>query len=644
MKKIIIGIAILAVAILMVYFTKPEQTSKPTNSKPKGIQTTTEYIKPSTATPPIIQSTIEELKCDQKAILAEMDALKSHRDERIKALTQQGIEAKRLSDMVKTHIKDHALANQIADPTPQITEPKKSSAQLAIDELQQNKELIEDLMLAVWAGDSDEIVDRFIKGNIQPLDTNSALHKHYLLNMIAMSGNNQLPSAIKKLYGDKSRLTPDVAASIIHSVEDPKTLRELLSRVTDINAHASNSGTFYRNSKPSSLIQLAVRNNKLEATKVLLELGAKADSSDSRISLNYFLRSNPESGKVITTLLDRGFTPQNASSAKHLATSLQENYPDLAARVNTIEAQLNNAKAIEFANLPNEFKTIINAYEEQYEPLNKQYLACIAQENDAKPKIPEYQPIDKSKIEQTVDQLVEQKVDYQQIIATLAALNKESVEYGYTYLRTLRNQSSVTNQMDSMPAEVRTLIGYLRQEDWSGMVEFMKTADINPAWDITPGSMIAVMLEKKAPESAIAAMAKISNKNNTQLLGQALHNPELFDQVISYGFNLNATDQNNKNLLYYAVKTSSIEKIDLLIKHGVSFQPDPHGYDSLDMVLRQMGIDQSIYEKLNQVGFPINANHMDYSLYLKTYYPDRYKKIVEVMPSLQVNGSWEPKS
>lgn len=627
----------------MIYLTKPNsKIQNQADDKPQNITTETTQIENKK---PLVNIKIDELKCDKEKLLKALDELRQQRDKDLKALTDKGIEAKKLSEMVRKHVRDHNLANEILPSKPK-KESEKTPEQIALNNFQQkNKKVFEDIMMAAFAGDTDEYIDKFLNGGLAPLDPNSDLHKEFLLNIISMSGDEQVITSLNRLYSEEGPLNPNAAPTIIQSVTDPKLLKQLLSRIGDVNQEIDSRNYYFGHTGTKSLIQIAMQSNRYDAAQLLLDLGAKPVTQSSMAALDYIYEVTDESIPLIEALLNKGFTNSNSNKANRLAEMLSKQNSPLAARVNATAKQLKAEEAVQFANLPNEFRQIAEDYEAARKPLNTKYLECIAQENKAKPKIPPYQSIDKEKIKENIDQMVSQKLEYAQIVAILGAINKETVEYGYDYLGQLRIQN-VSNKLDmtKMPKEVRTLIGLMRDENWDQMVDFLKNNKLDPSWDISPGTMIPMMIEEGAPESAIAAMAKISNKNNPSLLSQALYQTELLEQIAAYGFNLNALDQSNKNLFYQAVTRNSVDQIDILIGHGVAFTSDPYGYDALDSILRKSYINEEVFKKLGQVGFPVTEQHLDYCLYLKTYYPERYNKAIKAWPALKVDGKWEPKS
>ncbi|MRX27830.1 hypothetical protein [Kangiella sp. HZ709] len=643
MKKALLALSLILIFGLMFYLTKPNNKDFIVSSYNHSDTTASASI----TSPPVNSIkpvTIDTASCDTDELFAALDQLKQQRNDSIKALISADLEAKQLSDMVKTHLRDHQLSQEIYTqelPVIANTTPDQESLNL----FRNQREKIEDLMMSAWAGQSDESIDQFLKGELAPLNPDSKLHKHFLINLIAMSGEKQTLDAINKLFTEDGPLDPEVAPAIITAVDDPKSLKQFLGRVTDINKPVSNNGFFMNSNRTKPLLQTAMNNKKVAAAEILLELGVKPSTDNNRISFNYFFRNNPDGIGLLNKLLDRGYQPMNASSAENFAHQLQEQHPDLAARVTAIGAQMKQQQANNFANLPQDFKEIIDEFKAQHVPLNKQYLECIANNSSRKPAIPPYQPIDTAKIEADIDQMVMQKIQYEQIIASLAAINKETVEHGYRYLRRLRNTQNVSrSDMQSMTQEVRTLIGMMRKEQWTEMVEFLQKSPIDANWEITPATMVGAMIDKNAPESAIIQMVRISDKSDVKLLNQSLQKPELLKRLAGYGFNLNATGVSNKNLFYQVVRRNMESHIDFLVAQGVALTSDPYGYDALDMLLRKSYVSENLYKKLNAIGFPLTEHHLDYTLYLKTYYPQRYEKIIAAWPDLEVEGEWKPKS
>ncbi len=643
MKKALLAIGLILIIGLMFYLTKPNSKDSIVNSNTNPDSTASVPAKAAKSNS-ITPVTIDTASCDTDELFAALDQLKQQRNDSIKALISADLEAKQLSDMVKTHLRDHQLSQEIyTEELPVIANatPEQESLNL----FRNQREQIEDLMMSAWAGQSIESVNQFLKGELAPLNPNSKLHKHFLINLISMSGEKQTLEAINKLFSEEGPLDPEVAPAIITAVDDPKLLKQFLARVTDINKPVSNNGFFMHSNRSKPLLQTAMDNKKVAAAEVLLELGVKPTANNNRISFNYFFRNNPDGIGLIHKLLDRGYQPMNASSAENFARQLQAQHPDLAARVNAIGDQMKQQQANNFANLPQDFKGIIDDFKAQHDPLNKQYLECLSNNSSRKPAIPPYQPIDTAQIETEIDQMVQQKVAYEQIIASLAAMNKETVEHGYRYLTRLRNSQNNSNvDMMSMPEEVRTLIGMMRKEQWTEMVEFLQSKPIDASWEITPATMVGAMIDKNAPESAILQMVRISDKSDVKLLNQALQKPELLKRLAGYGFNLNATGVSNKNLFYQVVRRNMESQIDFLVAQGVALTSDPYGYDALDMLLRKSHVSENLYKKLNAIGFPLTEHHLDYTLYLKTYYPERYDKIIAAWPALEVEGEWKPKS
>ncbi|NVJ65787.1 MAG: ankyrin repeat domain-containing protein [Gammaproteobacteria bacterium] len=642
MKKALVGILIVLVVALMVYLTKPNSESIQTTNKvandSSSVQDTAAVVKPS-----VTNHLVSEGKCDSEAMVKALEQLKTARDKELKALAGKVMSAEQLSQIVKRELRDYQLSQEIY--TEKAKEPvAQSTEQQALAEIRKDKELMDDFMMATWAGQSQGYLTKFMAGEMAPLDANSDLHKAFMLSAISMGGEQETLNAIDKLYDQKSPLPSSALASIIQGVKSPEKLKRLLSRTQDVNQIVESNIGFFSASRTNTPLQLAVFNNNYAAAEILLELGAKPDQNKHAAAMNGFYRIDERSTTLISKMLDRGFRPSNSSSAKTLAKNLEAIDTKLSSRVANIADQLKAQEAAEVQSLPLEYRQIVEAYQAQHEPLNKQYLQCLAQENESKPKIPPYQPIDKQKIEQEIDQMVAQKVQYQQIIATLAAQNKETVEHGYRHLKRLGQEQIGHADMMNMPTEIRTLIGLLKDEKWDQLVEFMQNNQFNHNWEITPGTMIGAMIEKNAPESAIMAMAKISDKNDIKLLNQALHDDELLKRIANYGFNLDATDNYNKNLFYQAVRSNSLKQLEFLTSQGISMVSDPYGYDALDLLLRKKSANTDMLIYLSDIGFPITEDHLDYSRYLKSYYPERYQKLIAAWPNLQVEGPWQPKS
>ncbi len=641
MKKTLIGLFIIFIAGFMIYFTRPSQTQPQTSQPSEAKSNHSQLIEHNIDTH---SEPVDVEKCDSKAMVQALDKLKEERNKALKAIVGDVISAEQLSNVVKRELSDYQLSQEIK-PNPQQKLPEQTPEQLSLSEFQQNRKLSEDLMMGALAGQSALYVDKFLAGDLAPLNANSSLHKVFLVNVIAMAGEQDTFDAINGLYAKEDKLAPELTTAIIQGISDPKRLTQLLSRIPDINQTVNQAGAIFGSDRNRTPIQLAVMNRKFAAAQVLLQLGAKPSKNTRTAAMNYFYQvDNDETIELIRNMLNRGFQPTNSSSAKTLASNLKKMDSELSGRVEAIAQQLKSQEAIEFNNLPIEFRQIVETYQAKHEPLNKQYLQCLAQESQNKPKIPPYQSIDKKKVEQEIDLLIAQKVEYTQIIATLAAQNKETVEHGYSYLKRLRVQKNHHLDVSNMPKEVRTLIGLLKDEKWDELIKFMQRADLNNSWEITAGTMIGAMIEKNAPEAAIAAMAEISDKNDIKLLNQAIHDQELLKRIAHYGFNMNATDQSNKNLFYQAVRTNNIPQIDFLLSQGVSMTSDPYGYDAVDLLLRKKKANSDLIKKLAHVGFPVSEDHLDYSLYLKSYYPGRYQKLIESWPDLEVEGQWQPKS
>lgn len=641
MKKVFIGIGLLLIVAIMLYLTKPKATpvsdavNQQTATQEEAITLKTHDKLPSTS--------VSSEKCDSKSIDEALERLKKNRNQAIKALAGQQIEAKELSQLVKLHLSEHFLSQEIyKEQVPK--QALETAEQKALNEFNKQRPVIEEMMMSAFSGQPDQYLDKFLAGKLTPLSPDSQLHKTFIVNITSMGGDKNTLHAINRLYPNDTPLNTELVSGIIQSIKEPRALKQLLARVPNINQPTNFSRGIYGSHRSKTPIHLAVINNNFEAAQIMLELGAKPiHASDP--SMNHFPQVDEQSVSLIKGMLDRGFAPTSPEATKRLADSLIEIQPDLSARLNNIGNQLKAQLADQFANSPAIFQQIVTDYNAQYEPLQEQYLQCLAQEKDAKPKIPPYRQIDKKQIEQDIDQLVAQKTAYEQIIALLAATNKETVEHGYRYLENLRLQQN-HQQLDmmNMPKELRTLIGLIKNQNWDEMVDFLEDTKIESGWQITPATMLPIMIEKQAPESAISAMAEISNKNDTQLLGQALHNTQLLDRIANYGFNLDATDQSNKNLFYQAVKSNKLESLDLLINHGVSMSSDPYGYDPLDYLLRKSSVDAEMLTKLSIIGFPLTEHHLDYVRYLKSHYPKRYEKIIQSWPDLKAEGQWQPKS
>lgn len=632
------------VAGLMIYFTKPSapkvQQQGPSNQTTEAKTS----VNANTATSAIKPVKVEELSCDKKELLAALDLLRKQRDQAIKALTNDGIDIATLSNMVERHIGDYRLVREIKDGQPKsktIIDPVHKTLR---EFERNNSRLYEDMIMAGYSGDGDEYIDKFLQGELSPLDPNNSVHKEFILNFMSMGGDKQTVSAIEKLYPSDGPLDFTVAPAIVLSVHDPQLAKQLLSRLEDVNQLPKNNNINFANNSSKPLIQLALQANRFEVAQILLDLGALPNPTVGSSALDYVYKATDDSIPVIQSLLDKGFTHSNPSKAESLANMLKQKDPGLSARLRSSAQQLKLEEATRFSSLPKAFRNVVEDYREQHEPLNKKYLDCIVKERSAKTSIPAYQPINRKKIEQQIDQMVAQKVDYRQIIASLGAINKETVEHGYDYLTRLRHKKLDQGNINNVSKEMRYYVRHLRNEDWDQLIKLLETEQFDQRMGMTPGSTIALMIEKNAPESAIAKMASISNKNDIDLLSQALYQPKLLSKISAYGFNLNATDNSNKNLFYQAVTRNSHEQIDVLIGHGIAFTSDPFGYDPLDALLRRTYVNEKIYKKLSEVGFPITEHHLDYSLYLKTYYPDRYNEVIKAWPDLEVEGVWEPKS
>ncbi len=640
-------IGIILIIILMLYLTKPDteainaQILEKPQTKPEMAKKPTKSISKAK-----IKALVTAEKCDSKELNKALDNLKTQRDKEIKNFAEQHDDKAKLRQLVITQLKDHALANQIFTINP------KNDIQIKRQELlegETGRKLIEELMMASLAGQTQDYMDKFLAGDLSPLNPAKKGHKEILINMMTMGGEAEVLTAIEKLYTDSSPIPVNLLPAVINSVKkNNKALENILQRVGDINQAAEQGFGLFSSYQRNRPIEIAIGQKNYLAAELLLQLGAKpaAQNQPGTRALDYIYEVKEVPAGLISRMLDKGFTNSNSSKAKRLANEFATINPELASKFRASYQQLKDQENQLLMQMPIVLQNLIQDYRSEHQQLNQKYIQCLAEESKARPKIPEYQPINKKQIEAEIDQLVAQKVKYEQIIATLAVQNKETVEHGYQYLRQLRlkNNKRNINSLADMPAEFKTLIRLYKDNQWDQMVEFMANNQFDPAYEISPGSMLPEMIEKGAPESAIAAMAKISDKNDIKLLRRAQFQPKLLNRIAGYGFNLDATDESNKNLFYQAVKHNQVEQIDTLIGYGVSMVSDPYGYDPLDLLLRNPSPNEKLLSKLAEVGFPLTAQHQDYALYLKSYYPQRHQKLITAMPNLQLEGEWQPKN
>ncbi|WP_251358447.1 hypothetical protein [Kangiella sp. TOML190] len=644
MKNLLIGLTLILIAAVFFYFTKPNhepavETNSSSNNQPlQASQQTESALEPE-------EQQAAAVSCNSQELNEQLNQLKEERNEQFLSFVDKGADKALLERLARERLQDYSLVQQLQPPQAAANHENPFSDLFNSEE---GRKLSEDLMLAAMAGQADEYAAKFRRGELYPLDPDKAEHRDLLLSTFSMGGEQATLTMIEQLYPEKTSLSANVLPAIFATIKDETTLRNIIKRVANVNLPIEQKvGIFGSHGNGNRPLDSALQNQNFTAAQILLDFGAKPrpEANRERASLDLIYQADEAPPKLLTDMLNRGFTTSDTQRAERLAQELASSNPQLSTKFELMAQQLAQKEQLYFEQAPPALQNLITDYQQQQQQLNQEYMDCLAEENQAKPTIPPYQPINKAKIEADIDRMVSQKVKFEQIIAQLAAFNKETVQHAYQYLRRLRlNKVNRFNNFQNLPPELRQLILLYKDKKWNQMVKLMETTKFPPELEISPATMLPEMIQQEAPESAIAAMVKISDKNDIKLIRQAQFQPKLLERIAGYGFNLDAKDNSNKNLFYQVVTRGQVEKVDTLLGYGVSMVSDPFGYDPLDALLRNPNANEKMLAKLQDIGFPITAHHQDYALYLKEHYPKRYQKLIEAIPDLEVTGKWQPKS
>lgn len=593
----------------------------------------------------IVESNVEAKpitdKCNSNGLRTNIDRAVEKRSEKLFAIVDDSVDIQLLTDVIRQDLKDHNLSYLVGEKYAQSKEEddidvlsglfgKSEEHQKALQPIQ------EDLMMDVMTGEAEKYLDRFLSNDLNGLDSNDAKTREFFAQFMLMAPPEKVEGYLNRLYPNNQPLPSDLLSTTVYSIQDKNLLESLFSRSRVDNAQSI------------TLLRQALMSGNVEATELILDKNIHADSSKaskSMIDAIYSLRRFPP--KLVMRLLDKGFTTSRSANSQRFISHYEKVSPELANRFKSLANQQSLEESQRINKLPSNIQSLLQDFKQEEKTLRKDYTDCLALEKSLKPKIPPYRTVDKVKLKAEVEQLWQQNVASQQIVANYAGQNKETVEFVYQTLRQLRNRKNMDSYEDfsfgNMPAEMRELMKYYKNKDWNKMVELMGQAEFPEVYGIKPSLMVLDMIREKAPESAIQAMANISDKNSIELLESAQYDPKKLARLSNYGFNINARDQSNKNLLYQATKQQNADRIKNLARLGLGVNSDPYGYDPLDLALRRNAPKETL-SALKEIGMPLTEAHKDYTLYLKTYYPKRYKIVIESFPSLKTEGTWEPEN
>lgn len=582
-------------------------------------------------------------KCDSKGLRTSIDKAVEKRSEKLLAIVDNSVDIELLNDVIRQDLKDHNLSYLVSEkyPQPKDKDDINSFTFLAENDLSEKNQkalqaIQEDLMMDVMTGEAEQHIDKFINNNLNGLDSNDAATKAIFAQFMVMAPPKKIEGYLNKLYPNNQPLPSDLLPSVLYTVQDKDLISRLFSR-TNID-----------NKQAVSLLNNALMAGNVAATEWLLDKNVHPDNNKKTQNIMnsmFSLKRFPP--KVIARLLDKGFKTGSSAQSKRFVTHYEKINPELANRFKNLANQQAQEESQKITKLPSNIQALLQEFKQEEETLRKDYTDCLALEKSLQPKIPPYRVIDKVKIKADINQLWQQNIPSQQIIANYSGQNKETVEFAYKELRQLRDKKNMEAfdnfGFGNMPDEMRELMKHYKNKDWQQMVDLMARADFPDIYGIKPSVMVLEMIRENAPEAAIQAMANISDKNSIELLEAAQYDLKKLTRLSGYGFNINARDQSNKNLLYQATNRQNASDIKELATLGLSVNSDPYGYDPLDLALRR-NMKEEILSTLREIGIPQTDDHRDYTLYLKTYYPERYKKVINAIPSLKTEGTWEPEN
>lgn len=642
LKRSLTVIAFLLAAALMFYLTMPEKKM----SNPAPVATAPEVAIAPETPENIVENTPKTQavtdKCDTKGLRAAIDQAVEKRSEKLLSIVDDSIDIGLLTDVIQQDLNDHNLSYLIREKYPQPEESLDDFSALPVlygkDEDYQKafQSIQEDLLMDVMTGEAEKHLNQFLGNNINGLDSSDAKTKAFFAQFMLMAPPKKIEGYLNKLYPNNQPLPSELLSTAMYSIQDKTLLGRLFSRSRLDNKLSIN------------LLRQALMSGNVAATELILEQNIHADSSKSSnnmIDTIYSLKRFPP--KLMIRLLDKGFSTGRSASSQRFIKHYEKTNPELASRFKSLANQQQLTESQRINKLPSNIQSLLQEFKQEEDTLRKDYTDCLALEKNLKPKIPPYRIVEKVKIKAEIDQLWQQNVPAQQIVANYAGQNKETVEFAYKYLRQLRNRKNMDSYEEfsfaSMPDDMRELMKYYKNKDWDKMVDLMGRAEFPEVYGVKPSLMVIEMMREKAPDSAIQAMANISDKNSIELLESAQYDLKKLAKLSDYGFNINARDQSNKNLLYQATEQQNEDRIKELAKLGLGVNSDPYGYDPLDLALRRNAPKETL-SALREIGMPLTEAHKDYTLYLKTYYPERYKKVIETFPSLKNEGTWEPEN
>lgn len=150
----------------------------------------------------------------------------------------------------------------------------------------------------------------------------------------------------------------------------------------------------------------------------------------------------------------------------------------------------------------------------------------------------------------------------------------------------------------------------------------------------------------------LADVAYYQQLQQTDLLPQPLQHHQLkrFDMNLDtiktlndVGYDIAATDNRGKTLLYYAVNEKDLQLTTWLFDQGVPYKGDEQGADPMLLALRHAGSDYE-FERINQMIDALMATnpeitrfHQSRMAVIKLRFPERYQQLIEQYPSLAIS-------
>lgn len=642
MKKLLLIFAAITLLVGILFATKPSEIVETEKAIPQEKKQKDPLpVEQKGPAEPLVAVTENQCKGFDKVYLLQEELDKKLAEQLLAFKDEsQGIDEEKLMGYAEAGLGNKRLIRHMAPKNKASTEHKPNVMQELFSGNEDSKKVMEDIFMLSIAGKYNEVINKFHRGELGPFNAENDSHKQLLAGILIQTSGQKGLNIYNQFYSPSAAIPQGLAGAMLAAESSTENIQAIIARIDQNEPEESVS--FYGNTAQPLAATLAAENYK--AAELLLDSETYQIKMIDRGLYARNIEAIPES--LVNKLLNRGYQVQTASLANGMANKLKESSPQLAARFEQMAAQMNAETEQVFARAPQEFQQLVANYKEERKALSEKINACNLLKAKTRPLIPEYQPIDKKEIEQNIIALQTSGNSQKEIIINLSAHNKETVEYAYQFFAKQNKKNINFNRMNEVPQDIRDLMGFMHQKNWQGIIDVYKKGDLSSEWGLNAYSMIPEFKKRGADDYFIEELVRLGGKKalSSKDLQQLTYNLEGTKVLLDYGANLNQVDENNKTFLYQLVKRGDTSKLDEMMAYGLNFQPDPYGYDSLDAVLRKGEHNNKRIKSLANLAFPITEAHLDYSKYLKQYYPERYQGLVEAMPALKVEGLWRENS